>query len=223
MLLRSAFAVPLLICITAEIAPCQSNNVLAKLDQFARTFKGATAAILTTTHVQGIPDDDVQSGNFLVRRSGSGAEMRIDFKQPNEYTALVNAATAEVYHPKINESQVYDIRQYKDAAQKLLLLGFGMSGRDLDASYQTRSTRSAQLEGQATTYLELIPKSPDVLKQINRIEIWISDATLCPVRQTFHMIDGGLRTAQFSNLVVNPKFPPGAFDLPKGVKRVKAN
>lgn len=211
-------------CLAAGIAQGQSNAAfLARLDQFSRTFKGATAAIRSTTHNQGVPEDDVQTGNFLMKRSGSSAQMRIDFKQPNEYSAVLGAETGEVYYPKLNEIQVYDIRKYKDAAQRLLLLGFGLSGRELEANYQIRNLRPAQIDGQSTTYLELIPKSPDVLKQISRIEIWISDATLCPTRQTLHMVDGGFRTAEFSSLEVNPKFPAGGFDLPKNAKRVKIN
>jgi hypothetical protein len=46
-----------------------------------------------------------------------------------------------------------------------------------------------------------------VKKQLKSVEVWISDATQCPVRQTFHMPDGGFRTAQFSALAVNPKLP----------------
>jgi outer membrane lipoprotein-sorting protein len=224
MVLRSALALPLMVCLTAGIAPAQSNaELLAKLDQSARTFKGALATIHSITHNQGVPEDDVQDGNFLMRRVGSGAQMRIDFKPPNEYSVLVSSDSAEIYHPKMNQTDVYDIRQYKDFAQKLLLLGFGMPGKELETNYQIRTTKPAQMDGQATTYLELIPKSPEVRKQIARIEIWLSDSTRCPVRQTLHMIDGGFRTAQYSNLQVNPKFPGGAFDLPKSAKRVKAN
>jgi outer membrane lipoprotein-sorting protein len=77
-------------------------------------------------------------------------------------------------------------------------------------------------DAQGATYLELIPKSPDVRKQLKSIEVWISDKTLCPIRQIFHMPDGSSRTAQFSSMEVNPKSPAGTFDLPKSAKRVKA-
>jgi hypothetical protein len=62
-----------------------------------------------------------------------------------------------------------------------------------------------------------------VLRQLKSIEVWISDATQCPVRQAFHMPDGGFRTAQFSALAVNPKLPGDTFDLPRSAKRVRVN
>lgn len=60
-------------------------------------------------------------------------------------------------------------------------------------------------------------------KQLKSVELWISDTTQCPVRQIFHLSDGGFRSAQFSSLEVNPKLPASAFDLPKNAKCVRLN
>jgi hypothetical protein len=38
----------------------------------------------------------------------------------------VRGQIAKVYLPKLNKMQEYDIRAYKDVAQKLFLLGFGI-------------------------------------------------------------------------------------------------
>jgi outer membrane lipoprotein-sorting protein len=219
--LRRAIVV---LCLTAAAAVCQpAASVLTLLDRFSKTFTGAKADLRSTNHLQGVPEDDVQTGTFLVRKSGSKTEFRVDFKQPNAQSVVVNDRTLEIYRPKLNETQVYDVATYHDIVQKLFLLGFGMPGRELGANYDIRNSRHETVDGQAATYLELIPKSPDVRKQLTRVEIWISDKTVCPVRQTFHSPDGGFRTAQFSNLEVNPKFPANAFELPKSAKRVKAN
>jgi len=221
--IRSAFAVPLLASLTAGIAECQpAATFLNLMDQFSRTFTGAKANIRTTTHPRGIPEDDVETGVFLVKRAGGKTQFRIDFAPPNVYTVAVHDQLAEIYRPKLNETQVYDLSAYKDLAQ-YFLLGFGMPVRELASSYEIRDLKHETVDGQAATHLELIPKSPAVAKQLKSIEIWISDANQCPVRQTFHFPDGGFRTAQFSALEVNPKFPGGAFDLPKGAKRVRAN
>jgi outer membrane lipoprotein-sorting protein len=222
--IRSAFTVPLLACLAAGIGQCQPTaGFLDRLDRFARTFTGARANIRSIVHTNGIPDDDVETGVIFVKRSGGKTQFRIDFTQPNLYTAEVREETAEVYHPKLNEIDVYDLRAYKDIAQKLFLLGFGMPGRELAANYEIRTLRHDSVDAQSVTYLELIPKSPEVRKQLKSIEVWISDATLCPARQIFHMPDGSSRTAEFSAMEVNPKLPGNIFDLPKTAKRVKAN
>jgi outer membrane lipoprotein-sorting protein len=193
------------------------------MDQFARTFASAKAEIRSTTHNVGVPEDDKETGTIFVRRSGAKTQFLIAFTEPNTYTVAVREQIAEVYRPKLNEIQEYDIRAYKDVAQKLFLLGFGMPGKELAASYEIRNLKHDTIDSQAAIYLELMPKSADVLSKLKSVELWISDATHCPVRQIFHLPDGGFRIAQFSNLQVNPKLPANAFDLPKGAKRVRMN
>ena len=215
---------PVLVSLAAGMAPCQqAESFLGRLDQFSRSFTGAKATIRSTVHTRGIPDDDVETGAIFVKRSGGKTQFRIDFTQLNEYSAVLRDQTAEIYHPKLNLIDVYDLSAYKDIAEKLFLLGFGMPGRELAANYEIHNLKLDSVDGQAATYVELIPKSPDVRKQLKSIEVWISDANLCPVRQTFHMPDGSSRTAQFSAMEVNPKLPGNVFDLPKNAKRVRAN
>jgi outer membrane lipoprotein-sorting protein len=224
MLVRAAFTVPLFLCLTAGVTPGQPPDAyLSVMDKFSRTFTGAKASIQSIVHTQSIPEDDVETGTFFVKRSGGKTEFRIDFTDPNVYSVAVRNENAEIYHPKLNEIDVYDLRAYKDVAQKLFLLGFGMPGNELAANYEIQNVKHDTVDGQASMHLELIPKSPDVKKQLKSIEVWISDTTMCPVRQTFHMPDGSSRTAQFSAMEVDPKFPSGTFDLPKGAKRVRAN
>lgn len=57
------------------------------------------------------------------RRLGEKAQFLINFTQP---TTAVRGQIAKVYLPKLNKMQEYDIRAYKDVAQKLFLLGFGI-------------------------------------------------------------------------------------------------
>ena len=222
--ISSAFAVPLLVCLAAGIAPCQTTEAfLSSMDQSSRTFTGAKATIRRTEHIRGIPDDDPEIGTIFVKRSGSKMQFRIDFKPPNEYAAVLREQTVEVYHPKINEITEYNLRAYKNIVEKLFMLGFGMPCRELAANYEIHNLKSDAVDGQACTYMELIPKSPDVRKQLKSIEVWVSAKTLCPARQIFHMPDGSSNTAEFSGMEVNPKLPAGTFDLPKSAKRVKAN
>lgn len=59
--------------------------------------------IRSTVHTRGIPEDDVEIGTIVVKRSSGKMQCRIDFTQPNVYTAEVRQKAAEVYHPKLNE------------------------------------------------------------------------------------------------------------------------
>jgi outer membrane lipoprotein-sorting protein len=210
--------------LTAAAAQAQPQaEYLARMDRFAKTFTGAKAAIQTTTHTNGLPDDEIEKGTIYVKRSGAKTQLLIDFTGANPYKVFLQEKVIDVYRPRTNEIQEYNLSQYKDVAQKLFLLGFGMSGSDLSANYQIKTLEPSKVGDQSATHLTLIPKSAEVLSRLTSVELWISDATLCPIRQIFRLPGGSSRTADFSAMEVNPKLPSDIFDLPKGAKRVKVN
>jgi outer membrane lipoprotein-sorting protein len=221
---RFAVRSSLLVCLTAVCALAQPiPEYLARMDRFAKTFTGAKAAIQSITHTNGVPDDDIEKATVYVKRAGGKTQLLIDFTDPNPYKVFFLEKAVYDYRPRLREAQEYNLAQYKDVAQKLFSLGFGMPGSELSASYEIKKVEPAKVDNQSATHLELIPKSPEVLSRLKSVDLWISDATLCPIRQTFHLSDGSYRSAQFSNMELNPKLPSNIFDLPKGTKIVKAN
>lgn len=207
------------ICAPAQQAP----EVLARLDRFAATFRSAQAAVRTVTHTAVINEDETQTGVLTIKKDPGNFRYRIAFSGENAFTVVIDNRQAEVYHPKIDEIQRYDIRKYRDLAQKMLLLGFGTAGRELAANYEIRDLRRETVESQAVTHLELTPKSPAVLQQLKKVELWISDRSQCPVQQKFYFPGGDYRLATFSGVQVNPVVQASVFDLPKNAKRVKMN
>lgn len=121
----------------AGLAQAQSvDQLLARLDTAAATFKGAKADMRRTSYTASIHVTDVEDGSTVIRRSGSKKlEFRIDMAGANANTWVVRDQSAEHYLPAIFQVEVWDIRKYRDIAQTLLVLGFGMSGRELAASY----------------------------------------------------------------------------------------
>ena len=182
------------------------------------------ATVQYTEHSKVFGDDEPQTGTLTIRRYAPGKlQFMIEFTGRDAYTVALRDRTAEVYHPKIDEIQVYDIGKYRDLAQRLMLLGFGMVGRELSANYEVRDFRRETVGAEPATHLELIPKSAEVLAQVRRVELWIADKTDCPVQQKLYFPDGDYKLAQFSSLKVNPVLPASAFDLPKHAKRVRVN
>jgi outer membrane lipoprotein-sorting protein len=201
-----------------------SAELLARLDRFSRTFRGMKAGIRTTNHIAGIDEDEKESGVILLTRTSPARfRMSLSFTGPNAVTVILRDQTAEIYHPKLNEIQEYDIRQYKDIAHELFQLGFGVAGADRDKSYSIVSLKREAVGDENATYLQLLPKSTEVRKRVSKVELWISDKTNCAIRQKLYFPDGGYRLAEFSGLLVNPNIPSSAFDLPKSAKRVKVN
>jgi outer membrane lipoprotein-sorting protein len=209
----------------AGLAPAQSvDRLLARLDQAAATFKGAKADMRRTSYTASIRVTEEESGSTVIRRAGPGKlEFRIDMAGANANTWVVRDQSAEHYLPAIDQVEIYDIKKYRDLAQTLLVLGFGMSGRELAASYTISNPRSDTVAGRAATAVDLVPKSQEVMEKLHlkKVELWVTDDTTVPAREKFTFSDGNTWTVEYSNVQMNPKLPASALDLPKGAKRVK--
>ncbi|SPE33337.1 conserved hypothetical protein [Candidatus Sulfopaludibacter sp. SbA3] len=215
----------LVLSVAAIPAPAQqAREVLARLDRFAPTFLAAKASIRSVTHTAVIDEDETELGTFAVKRYAPGKlRFLIAFTGENAKTVVIDDQLAQIYYPKIPEIQEYNTSKYRDLVQKLLLLGFGTAGRDIAASYEVRELGRDSMESQPASHLELIPKSVEVRKQVNRVELWIAEGTQCPVQQTFHYPDGGYRKVTFLGVQLNPTLPASTFDLPKNVPRKRMN
>jgi len=201
-----------------------AQSLLSRLDEAARTFTGATAQIRSTHHLRVIDSDDTDIGIITVKRIAPGKmHYLVEFTAPDPKRAALRDQTVELYYPKRNEIEVWNIAKYRDLAQALLLLGFGMSGRELAANYEIREAAVEKVGSQPAAHLELTPKSPRVREQVNRIDLWVSEETGCALQQKFSLPDGEYRLNTFTDLQVNPKLPLSIMDLPKGAKRMKMN
>jgi outer membrane lipoprotein-sorting protein len=208
-------------------SPAQAQSaaqILSQLDQAAPSFTGASAAIRVINHTAVINEDEEQIGTIAVKRS-SPSEMRflINFTGPDAQSVSLRGRTLEVYYPKLKTIRQYDITKYKDLAQKLTLVGFGMPGREIAANYEVNDLGEEQVGEQDSVHLQLTPKSADVLRQLSRIDLWVSLKTNCPVQQKFYMPAGDYRVVTYSDLKVNPNLPASALELPKGAKRERVN
>jgi outer membrane lipoprotein-sorting protein len=201
-----------------------SAELLARLDRFSQSFHGMTAEMNTTNHIAGINEDDRESGSIILRRDSPGKiRMLISITGSNASTVLLQNQTVQIYHPKLNDIQEYDIRQYKDIAQQLFQLGFGVAGVELAKNYTIETIRREIVNQENATFVELLPKSAELRKRLSKVTLWIADKTNCAIRQKFDFPDHGYRLAEFSRVLVNPNIPSSAFDLPKSAHKVRVN
>jgi outer membrane lipoprotein-sorting protein len=207
--------------------PCRAQStaeIFSRMDKAAQSFTGATAGIRVTTHTAIIDEDETQIGTVAVRRySPNEMQFLINFTGQDAQAIALRGQTLQIYYPKLNTVREYDIGKYKDLAQKLILLGFGMPGRELAANYNVSNLGDEPVQSQDSVHLQLIPKAPDVLKQLSRVDLWISLKTNCPVQQKFYMPGGDYRLATYSDVKVNPPLPASSLDLPKAAKRERMN
>jgi len=199
-------------------------EIFSRLDQTAGLFTGATASIRVITHTGIIDEDETQVGTLAVKRYPPN-ELRflINFTGQDAQAIALGDRTVQIYYPKLNTVREYDIGKYRDLAQKLMLLGFGMPGRELAANYDVSNLGGERVQSQDSVHFQLTPRASDVLKQLSRVDLWISLKTNCPVQQKFYMPGGDYRLVTYSDVKVNPHLPASALDLPKAAKRERMN
>jgi outer membrane lipoprotein-sorting protein len=194
--------------------------VLARMDRVAATLKDLSADLTKTHHTAVINEDTEDSGTMFIKRpKPQESLMRVEITQPEPRQYAMDAHKAEVYSPKSNVVQVYEIGQYKKLADQLLLLGFGTTSKELAGAYSIALGGPESVDGQPSTRLELTPKSSET--HLMRVDLWISDTTGLPVQEKLYWPGGDYDLLTYSKMKINPNLPDSAFKpvFPRGVKR----
>ncbi len=206
----------------AEPAVLSREAVLAKMDEAAMEFRSMTGKIRKVTHTAVINDDSVESGRIHLKRQGRrGIRLLVDISEPDPKSYALQARKAEIYYPKIQTVQEYDLGKQGQLLDQFLLLGFGAPTRELMDSYTLRVTGEEMVAGQKTARIELIPKSQKVRQHLSKAELWISLENGQTVQQKFYEPSGDYRLATYTGVKWNPDLPDSALglQLPRNVKR----
>jgi outer membrane lipoprotein-sorting protein len=198
------------------------ENVLERMDRAASSFKALSADVKSVQHTAVINEDNTDTGRMLLKRSKRDMHMLVELIQPDSKSIAIQGQKVEIYYPKRNAVEEYDIGQRRELLQQFLLIGFGTSGKELSAAYNINVLGGDTVAGQVTTHLELVPKSPEVLKNLKKLELWIPESEGYPIQQKFHLAGGDYKLVTYTNVKVNPPLTDGDLKLkaPKNVKRV---
>ena len=210
---------------TGASAPGQDPlaAVFARIDAAASRFKGLTANIRRVDHEEVIHEEDVETGTIKVKRQKPKELLvRMDIQGTNPKQAVVNGSKAQVYYPNNpGEIQELELGKKKSLVDQYLALGFGGSSSDLRAAYVVKPCGEETVAGEATTRLELTPKSSELLDAWKRIDLWISDKGGYAVQQKLYEKGKDYILITYTNIELNPTIPDSAFhlDVPKGTKK----
>jgi len=204
-----------------HVSGASFEEVLASMDKAAASFLGVSATIRQATYTAVIKDNSEETGAMRMQRLGKrDVRLRVDFGEPDVRSVAFAGRTAEVYYPKIQTVQVYELGKHRELIDQFLLLGFGTSGRELQAGYLVQFAGTDTIGGEQTARLELKPKSSAVREHLSLVELWISPAGH-PAQQKFHKPSGDHTTITYTGVRINPDFGKGelALKLPPGVRR----
>jgi outer membrane lipoprotein-sorting protein len=207
----------------ASAADSSLQEVFARMNQASATFKGLKAETRKLSHTAIINEDSVDAGTIVVKiPKPHDLHMLIDFQKPDQKKVRIDGTKVEIYYPKTNVVQEIDLgKNHRGQMEQFLRLGFGSNSRDLLDAYSVKLGGPETVAGEATTRIELIPKSKDLLAQFPKFELWISDKTGISVQQKMYQPGGDYSMATYTNMQVNPNLPDSALslNLPKGVTR----
>lgn len=198
------------------------ENVLERMDRAAASFKALSADVKSVQHTAVINEDNTDIGRMLLKRSKHDMRMLIELTQPDVKSIDIQGHKVEIYYPKRNVVEEYDIGERRELVNQFLLIGFGTSGKELSSAYNISVLGSDTVAGQTATHLELVPKSPEVLKNLKKLELWIPDSEGYPIQQKFYLAAGDYKLVTYTNVKVNPPLTDADLKLkvPKDAKRV---
>lgn len=200
------------------------DQVLANMDKAAQGWTGMSAKTAWTQYTKLVDDSSVEEGSMSVRRAADGrVDLRIQFAKPYPRDLLVRGTEVQIYKPKIQTVEEYDVSKSKDKLEQALFSGFGVSGKFLSQHYDIKLAGEEAADGVDAVLLELTPKDKGMLESVTRMQMWVSKANWQPVQQRLHQPNGDYRTYLYSDIELNPKLKDSDFELniPKKVKREK--
>ena len=199
------------------------SAVLARMDAAAVGFRSIAADMTRLTFTAVINDSSEESGTMRLLRAKPGdVRVRIDLIRPDSKTVAFSGRKAEIYNPKIQTVEEYDLGKHRNLIDQFLLLGFGTTGKEISHAYTLRYTGEEAVAGVNSSHLELTPQSTEVSQHFNRIELWIADPEGYAVRQKLHAPSGNHTTITYTAVKLNGDMNPDqlALKLPRNVKRI---
>lgn len=192
------------------------------MDDTAKRLKTVVASLEYTKVTVLVNDRSTEYGRIYFHKSRN-LEILLDIEKPDTKIILFKKNQAEIYTPKTNQIQVYDLQRHSALLQQFLLLGFGTNTNELKKAYEVKLLREEVLGGNMTAVLELAPRSEDLAAQLSKVQLWISEESWLPLQQKFFEPGGDYLIAQYSALKVNRRLPPATFriEAPENVKRLQ--
>jgi len=215
--------IPLLaLCLSASAFAESLNDLLARMDRSAAGFRGMTAALRRVSYTAVIKDTSEEKGSIAIKaQKPKDMQVLVDFTSPDAKTWAFRGRKAELFIPKINTVQEYDLGKHARLLDQFLLLGFGSNSKDLARSYDMKYGGEESIENHKTSKLELTPKSEEARQHLKKVEIWFDQESGYPAQQKFYLGSGDYMLVNYRDTKIDANLPDQAvrLKLPPNVKR----
>lgn len=213
-----------LFAFTLTAAPV-NPELLQRLDSAASRFQSMSATVTYLTHTDVIDENSTETGKVVMKKVAPGeVQGLINFTAPNQRSVTFEKRSVQIYFPKINTLQIYDLQNHGEQLDKFLMIGFGTSGSELAKDYTMTLVGVEDLKGMPgvqAIHLELVPRSGEARQYVKKVDLWIPEhGDPYPLREKIAEPSGDSRTMTYAELKINPPLQPEALKLklPPGVK-----
>jgi hypothetical protein len=202
------------------------QDVVQRMDRAAGDFQGMTAQVTYVTHTDVLNENTTETATVVMKKVQSGeVQGRVDFTSPDVKSVTFEKRRVQVFYPKINTLQIYELDKQGEQIDKFLMIGFGTSGSELAKDYAMKVLGTEALKEEQnvpTVRVQLIPKASEAKQYVSMLELWIPEqGGPYPVREKISQPSGDYRLVTYSGLKINPpNLKPDALRLktPAGVK-----
>jgi len=203
--------------------PPPLSEILSRMNESAKNLKTISANLEYTKVTVLVDDKSTETGRLIYKTKNH--EILISIAKPEAKTVLFKKNKAEIFLPKINQIQEYDLEEQSGLVEQFFLLGFGTETDKLRKDYDLKFVTEEELDGDTTALLELTPRSEKAAAQLTKIHLWVSEESWLPVQQKFFQPGGDYFVARYTAVKVNRQLPSSTFQIPgaKNAKRVKMN
>src|SRR5215471_1660483 len=222
--MKRAFCGLSLVWLLAISANAQSTytleQVFAKMDEVAKTFRSVQSDIERTHVTILVNDKDVSSGKFYYVRQGKEPRVRLDLMKPAIQQLLIDKGKLQIYTPNLKQVQEASLGEHQDKVEMFMALGFGQSSQDLKKNFAVSVGPDEVVEGRKTTVLELKPNNSSMFKSV---QMWMDQQKWVSIQIKTTESSGDYLNLKFYNIKINPNIPESTFilKLPSDVRVLK--
>src|SRR5215831_15063753 len=218
--MKRAFCCLSLVWLLAISANAQTtytlDQVFAKMDEVAKTFRSVQADIERTHVTILVNDKDVASGKFYYEKRGNEPRVKMELTKPMPQLLLVDKGKLQLYTPNTKQLQEGSLGDHKDLLEMFMALGFGQSSQELKKNFDVTAGGEESLDGKKTTILDLKPKHSG----IKAVRMWMDEQKWVSAQLRVTENTGDYFLIKYANSKLNAAIPESVFDLklPKDIR-----
>ena len=206
----------------APASDADLQKVIVELNTAAAKFLSAQADFTWDQFTAVVQEHETQTGTIYFERKKGAIRMAAHIKQDNgkdaPKTVIYDEGEVNFYEPTVKRVTTIRAGANRGQFESFLTLGFGGSGKDLEANWKVTLLGLENMDGVSVAKLDLVAKEQKVLDNFTHVTIWVEPSRGISHKQIFYQPGGDLRTVTYRDIRYNTplaseffqlKLPPG--------------